>query len=785
MVVAAGVTIDRIGGNLMYPRNASSPDPVAIGAVVAIADGSVATSGVTVRVKPVGAAEGDGAGTTAYSTDGIVEYTPTQAETNYTSFILIAKKTGCIPVSVTVVTTASSTSGYAGVDWGHVNAPTASVSLSGTTVGTVTTVTNQLTAAAIATGVWQDTTSGDFTVAGSIGKSLFTSGNAPGAASGLAIVGSNMGTVSIATNGITSLSFQTDSITSTAIKSNAIDKIAAGVWQDVTAGDFTVANSVGKSVMNGVSLGTGLTVASVSGAVGSVTSGVTVTTNNDKTGYSLTQSFPTNFSSLSIDASGRVDLGKILGTASAGAVGYVGIDWGHVNAPTTSVNLSSTTISTSQAVASVTGAAGSVTGAVGSVTGNVGGNVSGSVGSVASGGITRSSFAADTGLQTVRSSTAQAGGSTTITLDASASATNSYYNNCLCFITGGTGVGQARFVTGYVGSTKVATVNSSWATTPDNTSTFAVIAFDAVPGATAPTAAQVATAVWQDTTSGDFTVSGSIGKSVLNGVSLGTGLTIAAVSGAVGSVTSGVTVTTNNDKTGYSLSQSFPTNFSSLAITAGGIVQADLQTIKTQAVTCAGGVTVGAYVGNATHALTVDSSGNVTVAGYAANEDPATLVLGATASSWDTAGTIGNKINGAASAGDPWTTSLPGGYTSGQAGAILGANLDAAVSTRLATSGYTAPDNADITAIKAKTDNLPSSPAATGGAMTLDTTQVVPLANVTGDTTVTVGHALLAARAQAAGAWSISGTTLTLKNPDGTTFRTFTLDSDTVPTART
>jgi hypothetical protein len=43
--------------------------------------------------------------------------------------------------------------------------------------------------------------------------------------------------------------------------------------------------------------------------------------------------------------------------------------------------------------ASVTGAVGSVTGAVGSVTGNVGGNVTGSVGSVASGGITAASIA--------------------------------------------------------------------------------------------------------------------------------------------------------------------------------------------------------------------------------------------------------------------------------------------------------------------------------------------------------------------------------------------------------
>ena len=57
---------------------------------------------------------------------------------------------------------------------------------------------------------------------------------------------------------------------------------------------------------------------------------------------------------LAVDASGRVDLGKILGTASAGAAGYMGIDWSHVNAPTTTLALSGTTISTSQTIANVT-----------------------------------------------------------------------------------------------------------------------------------------------------------------------------------------------------------------------------------------------------------------------------------------------------------------------------------------------------------------------------------------------------------------------------------------------
>ena len=124
----------------MYPRNAASPEPIAIGPVVQITDGAVQSSGVTVRIKPVGVAEADGGGTTAYSTDGVVLYTPTQAETNYTSFVLIAKKAGCIPATVTVVTSASATAGYAGVDWSKVTAATTTVALSGTTISTSQTV---------------------------------------------------------------------------------------------------------------------------------------------------------------------------------------------------------------------------------------------------------------------------------------------------------------------------------------------------------------------------------------------------------------------------------------------------------------------------------------------------------------------------------------------------------------------------------------------------------------------------------------------------------------------
>lgn len=99
-------------------------------------------------------------------------------------------------------------------------------------------------------------------------------------------------------------------------------------------------------------------------------------------------------------------------------------------------------------------------------------------GVIADNAIDRATFAADTGLRTVRSNTAQAGGNFTITYDAGASAVNDFYKSHLVYITGGTGAGQARFITGYTGASQVAVVGTQWQTNPDNTSTFADLPFD-------------------------------------------------------------------------------------------------------------------------------------------------------------------------------------------------------------------------------------------------------------------------------------------------------------------
>jgi len=153
---------------------------------------------------------------------------------------------------------------------------------------------------------------------------------------------------------------------------------------------------------------------------------------------------------------------------------------------------------------------------------------------IADGAIDRATFAADTGLQSIRSNTAQAGGSTSITLDSGASASNSFYVNCLIILTGGTGAGQARFITAYVGSTKVASV-SAWTTNPDSSTTFAIMGFDSVPGATAPTTAQITAAIFTDLMNGtDFNTAGSFGALVKANIDAATSSRMATYSQPTG-----------------------------------------------------------------------------------------------------------------------------------------------------------------------------------------------------------------------------------------------------------
>lgn len=77
-----------------------------------------------------------------------------------------------------------------------------------------------------------------------------------------------------------------------------------------------------------------------------------------------------------------------------------------------------------------------------------------------------------------RTGTLQSGSSNTVVLDAGASSVDSYYSGLSLLITSGTGVGQRKSISSYVGSTKTATVSGTFSPAPDATSTFSIFMND-------------------------------------------------------------------------------------------------------------------------------------------------------------------------------------------------------------------------------------------------------------------------------------------------------------------
>jgi hypothetical protein len=71
-----------------------------------------------------------------------------------------------------------------------------------------------------------------------------------------------------------------------------------------------------------------------------------------------------------------------------------------------------------------------------------------------------------------------------------------------------------------------------------------------------------------------------------------------------------------------------------------------------------------------------------------------------------TAGSTAEKLAAAGAAGDPWATALPGAYSAGQAGKIVGDNLNATMSSRLASASYTAPPTVVQTADEVQTRTI-------------------------------------------------------------------------------
>lgn len=260
------------------------------------------------------------------------------------------------------------------------------------------------------------------------------------------------------------------------------------------------------------------------------------------------------------------------------------------------------------------------------------------------------------------------------------------------------------------------------------------------------TAAAIATGVWQDTTAGDFTTALSIGKTIVNGVALGTGLTINAYTG-------------NTVQTGDS--------FARIGLAGAGLTNIDLP--------------------NQTMDITGNLSGSVgsVTAGVTLAASAVQAIWDALTSALTTVGSIGKLIVDNLNA----TVSSRGSQTSVD---------DLPTNAELATALGTADDAvlAQVALVKAKTDLIPAVPASTGDAMALTAGERTTLAGVVGTTVQTEAYRADGAAGSLAqmlyetighlGESSIASTTKTIKKVDGTTAAaTFTLDDATTPTSIT
>lgn len=274
--------------------------------------------------------------------------------------------------------------------------------------------------------------------------------------------------------------------------------------------------------------------------------------------------------------------------------------------------------------------------------------------------------------------------------------------------------------------------------------TAASIAADAITAAkvAADVGTEIGTAVWATTTrqltgTQTFDLTGNITGSLSGSVG--------SVSGAVGSVTGNV----------------------------GGNVTGSVGSVAT------GGISSASFAAGAINAAAIaaDAIGASELAADAVTEI-AGAVWDITLASHLTGGTTGNALNAAGSAGDPWSTALPGAYSAGSAGYIMGTNLNATVSSRLASASYTAPlDAAGVrTAVGLASANLDTQldalPTATENA---DALLKRDWTSVTGEAARSVLNALRFLRNK----WTASGGSLTVYKEDDTT----TAWSGTVTTA--
>lgn len=275
-------------------------------------------------------------------------------------------------------------------------------------------------------------------------------------------------------------------------------------------------------------------------------------------------------------------------------------------------------------------------------------------------------------LPVLHSGTAQAGAAGTITLASGAAAIDDLYNGCIIRTTGGTGGAggsgsqgnQARVVVDYNGSTKVATISPSWETNPDSTTTYEVL--------------QAETAL--------FTFANLVqisGAAVATG-SAQLGVNVVNFGGSAGTFASGRPDVNTTHIAGSAVSTSSAQIGVNVVQVSGDATAADNLEAAADGTgyNLGGGAVVAASVTGAVGSVT-GSTGSIASGGISAGSFAAGAI--------DAAAIAANAIGAselAADAAAEMATAVRSELTT-----ELG-RIDVAVSTRLATAGYTSPPSA-------------------------------------------------------------------------------------------
>ena len=489
------------------------------------------------------------------------------------------------------------------------------------------------------------------------------------------------------------------------------------------------------------------------------------------TGITLTSTFNgvVGFNRVQVDMAGTstfyqpgADFVAIIssGAASESLAGYVLAHWSVGRKPvatvSTAVSISTASlISTSNVFASVASVTGNVTGSVGSVASATGialavwgatrasyvaagsfgesistgssiaalvwninavvgavGSVTGSVGSVASAtGLATAIWGATRASYTAAGSFGESisTGSSTIMLDTGASTRDDFYNNNLLILTAGGAAGQARMIDDYDGTSKVVYVAPNWIVTPASTSVFVIVPFDTFAVTASIVSTDVAAAVW-NATRASYNTTAAFGEFV--NVSTAGTLGFVSSAGSVGSVTGNVSGNVSG-------SVGSVASATGLATAIWGATRASY----TAAGSFGESISTGSSIASVSSGQTVTSvttvTGNVTgsVGSVASATGIATAVWGATRSSYVAAGSFGESIStgssiASVSSGQTVTsvTTVTGNVT-GSIGSLTTAaavQVNAEVVDALATDSTGAPAGAPpaSASIEAKTGFL-------------------------------------------------------------------------------